>query len=316
MFAIFQETPLRCTAVLLICGMFALLLGAYRCRKADIGMHKIMLATVLVPFMALFFSHFLYCLVDIESALYGHSIGYLFAFWEQGGMLYGGIIGAGLALWAVGGRGAGVLFEAYAPSGAWMIAAIRICEGLMGQGYGEYAMEETLFCRFPFMVFDPYYETWAWAVFLLEAAVALVLFLCVLFQKSDWPGDGALWMIGLYASVQIVLESLRRDEYLRWGFVRIEELFSAVAILAVLLCYARRTRGRHKRSKAHCFVVFACMTALCILLEFAVEGKITFLQFLDVGGCYAVMAAACLMMGVCVLWMRRLGDVKAIKEDE
>lgn len=314
MFAVFQETPLLCTAVLLACGAFALLLGAYRCRKAGIESRRILLATVLTPFLAAFLSHLLYCLVDIESALYGHSAGYLLAFWARGGMLYGGIAGAVLALWAVGGREAGALFDAYAPSGAWMIAAIRICDGLLGQGYGEYAMEETFFCRFPFMVFDPYYETWAWAVFLLEAAVALTLFLCVLLQKSAWPGDRALWMVGLYACAQIELESLRRDEYLRWGFVRVEQLISAVVVLAVLVCYAHRTRGWAVRSKALCLTLFLCMAGLCVLLEFAVEGKISFLRFLNAGGCYAVMAAACLLMGGCVFRMRRLGTEKAVRE--
>ena len=42
------------------------------------------------------------------------------------------------------------------------------------------------------------------------------------------------------------------------------------------------------------------------LFEFATEGRIPFLVFLDVWHCYALMAAACVINAGCVLWMRHL----------
>ena len=55
-----------------------------------------------------------------------------------------------------------------------------------------------------------------------------------------------------------------------------------------------------------CFVLFVAMVVFCLLLEFATEGRIPFLVFLDVWHCYALMAAACVINAACVLWMRRL----------
>lgn len=306
MFAIGQENPLGCALLLLAGGALALMLGALRCRRAGIPPRRIALATALLALLTPVGSHLLYCLVDLESALYGHSVGYLLAFWQPGGMLYGGMAGAALALCLAGGRQRARLFEGYAPSAAWMAAVYRVGEGLMGQGYGEYAMEETALCRFPFMMYDVYYEAWAWALFVAEALVALLLFAALLKRRPAFEGDGALWFAGLYASAQIVLESLRRDEFLRWGFVRVEELASAVVLLLVLLCYALRTRGQRRRAKALCFALFACLVTLVVLLEFATEGRVPFLLFLDVGGCYGAMACACALLAGCVLWMRRL----------
>lgn len=306
MFAIGQENPLGCALLLLAGGALALALGALRCRRAGVPPRRIALATALLALLTPVGSHLLYCLVDLESALYGHSVGYLLAFWQPGGMLYGGMAGAALALCLAGGRQRARLFEGYAPSAAWMAAVYRVGEGLMGQGYGEYAMEETALCRFPFMMYDVYYEAWAWALFVAEALVALLLFAALLKRRPAFEGDGALWFAGLYASAQIVLESLRRDEFLRWGFVRVEELASAVVLLLVLLCYALRTRGQRRRAKALCFALFACLVTLVVLLEFATEGRVPFLLFLDVGGCYGAMACACALLAGCVLWMRRL----------
>lgn len=306
MFAIGQENPLGCALLLLAGGALALALGALRCRRAGVPPRRIALATALLALLTPVGSHLLYCLVDLESALYGHSVGYLLAFWQPGGMLYGGMAGAALALCLARGRQRARLFEGYAPSAAWMAAVYRVGEGLMGQGYGEYAMEETALCRFPFMMYDVYYEAWAWALFVAEALVALLLFAALLKRRPAFEGDGALWFAGLYASAQIVLESLRRDEFLRWGFVRVEELASAVVLLLVLLCYALRTRGQRRRAKALCFALFACLVTLVVLLEFATEGRVPFLLFLDVGGCYGAMACACALLAGCVLWMRRL----------
>mgnify|MGYP003310251239 CR=1 FL=1 len=50
----------------------------------------------------------------------------------------------------------------------------------------------------------------------------------------------------------------------------------------------------------------ALMAVLCLLLEFATEGRIPFLLFLEVYQCYLVMAAACCVIACCVLWMRRI----------
>ena len=306
MFAIGVENQLGFAIVMLVGGAVALGLGGVRCRKAGISLGKTALATVAFPLLTLFFAHLLYCLTDLEYTLYTYSAGYLFAFWESGHMVYGGMLGAVLALLLVGGKDFPKLMEQYAPSGAWMIAVTRIGEGLLGQGYGEYATGESAFNQFPFMVYDPYYEEWGWALFMLEALIALLLFAVLLRKKKSWQGDSALLFMGLYASAQVVLESFRRDEFLRWGFVRVEQLFSVVLILVVLISYGVRS-GRGKGViKALIYALYAAMVTLCILLEFAMEGRIPFLMFLDVDACYLAEGGACLLLACSVLWMRRI----------
>lgn len=291
---------------LLIGAALALTLGWLRGHNASAAPKKLALCTVLAPLMTAFFSHLCYCLVSLPDVLYSYPIGYWFAFWQPGQLFYGGMLGAVLALCIAGGKDRLRLMEAYAPSMALMIVFARIAEGCYGQGYGEYWYgEAAFFCRFPFMVYDPYYEAWGWALFMAEAAVAVILLFILLKKKPAFEGDGMLLLFGLYAAAQVVLESLRRDEFLRWGFVRVEELLSAVVILAVLILYwARSGRGR-TFAKAVCVAVFLAMVVFCLLLEFATEGRVPFLQ-LEVWQCYALMAAACAVNAICIVRMRRL----------
>ena len=296
------------TAISLILGAaLALSLGWLRGRKEGVAAQKLTIVTLLAPLMAAFFSHLCYCLVCIAEVSYSQTIGYWFSFWQNGQMMYGGVLGALLALAIAGGKERIRLMDAYAPSAALMIAFARIAEGFWGQGYGEYWYGESdFFCRFPFMAYDPYYESWAWSLFMAGAVIALVLFVLLMKRKPAFPGDQMLTLLGLYASAQVVLESLRRDEFLRWGFVRVEELLSAVVILAVLILYWVQSGKAKAAQKTVCMTLFVAMVVFCLLLEFATEGRIPFLVFLDVWHCYALMAVACVINAACILWMRRL----------
>lgn len=298
MFEIGVSKPLFAAITLITGAVLALWLGWVRGRKIGIAPGKLALTTVLAPVLTAVLSHLGYCLVSLPDVLYG---------WRFGQLFYGGILGCVLAIAIAGGTKRLHLMDAYAPSAALMIAFARIAEGFAGQGYGEYWYEEsTFFCRFPFMAYDPYYESWAWSLFAAGAVIAIVLFVVLWKRKPAFAGDSMLVLIGLYAAAQVVLESLRRDEFLRWGFVRVEEVFSAVAILIVLILYWVRS-GREKAvQKAVCMALFVAMVVFCLLLEFATEGRISFLVFLDVWHCYALMAVACVVNAGCVLWMRRL----------
>ncbi len=283
----------------------ALVLGMRRAAKAGVAKNRIAAATALAPICAMFVSHLLHSLVTAGETLYEHPVWYLFAFWKEGSMLTGGALGVILALCIAGGPERMKLMDCYAPSGAIMLAASALGKGFLGQGYGEYLWEESFFWRFPFMMYDADYEGWAWALFMLEMLIALILLVVILRKKPLWHGDSAMLLAGLFFSARIVLESLRRDEFLHWGFVRVEELFGALWVLAVLIGYCAKARGRLP-SKIACFATYTAMFVLCLLLEFATEGRIPFLLFLDVNGCYAAMAGCCAVLGGCVLWMRAL----------
>ncbi|MBQ8151133.1 MAG: prolipoprotein diacylglyceryl transferase [Clostridia bacterium] len=306
MFTVGIENTPGVWIALLTGAVLALLLGLLRCRKAGVSGGRTAAALLLAPLFTAFFSHLLYCLAQADYVLRVYSPVWLFAFWQPGYMFYGGLLGATLALLIAGGSQKGLL-EAFAPSVALMIAAARIAEGFLGQGYGELWYDDPQwFCRFPFMNYDPENGYWAYAIFMAEAAVAILLLIVLLLKKKTFPGDGWLLLCGLYASAQVVLESLRRDEFLRWGFVRVEEVFSGVVILTVLLIYAIKAGRGRALAKTLCILVFLSMAVLCLLLEFATEGRIPFLLFLEVYQCYLAMAGACCVMAGCVVWMRRI----------
>lgn len=273
----------------------ACLLGVLRGGRAR-RRQTVLFAALCLP-MAVFFAHLFYCVMRLEYVVGELSPWYCLAFWENGHMLYGGMAGCGLAAWLLtrkGGLKAGALMDVFAPSGALMIAFIRIAEGLAGQGYGEYLMEDQTFAFFPFAVYDGYYEAWAWSLFLLEALWALFLCLYLLTgRRRGEAGTETLTFLGLYGAAQILFESLRRDDFLRWGFVRCSQVLSAVLVFAVLLVFCLRAGKGGAFKKWLCWLGYAACILLCLLLEFATEDRIPFLSFLSVEGCYAVMACAC-----------------------
>lgn len=282
----------------------ALALTWIRGGKSGVPKRRLLSALALTVFFSVFFSRFLYCAVQVEAERTWTDF---FRFWDTGHMLYGGLLGGLLAMLLCGGKTyTARLADAFAPSGALTIAVFRVSEGLSGQGYGEYAWEESVWQRFPFMVYDAEYESWAWALFVLAALLALALFAVLLFRRPRFPGDGMLLMLAAFAAGQIVLESLRRDGYLRWGFVRCEELFSAVTVGAALLAYQCASPGGRRLRKALHWSAYGLLIVMCILLEFATEGRVPFLSFLDVNGCYWSMAAACCLLLANVLGMRAL----------
>lgn len=211
--------------------------------------------------------------------------------WEGGLMLYGAALGAMLAAALLAKkRGASVaatLDELAAP-GMLAVAVCRLGEWGTGEGVGAWIEREALM-RFPFAVMNEY-EEWQLAVFLFEAAAALVI-LARLLRVKQGKGERMLTALLLYACCQVVLESMRMDSSPKIGFVRISQVLSAVVILSVTCLRAHRAGGR----------VLALRRALPVLLCAAVIGGIEWaLDKTPVSNVllYAVMIAVCVFMAV------------------
>ena len=114
-----------------------------------------------------------------------------------------------------------------------------------------------------------------------------------------------------FKTMQVVFESLRRDEFLRWGFVRCSELLSAVALFIVLLCYQLRSGRVWKKRHIACWIGYVVLVVSCILLEFATEERIPFLTFLSPEACYVCMTGCCALLCGCVMVMRSTEPVKS-----
>lgn len=287
-------------------------LAVLLCRRAMVAGKAVAAAAILAPVLGFLFAHLFYCLMQFSFLINDLGPEGFLDFSANRYMLYGGMFGVALALLLaarIGGEKLGKVMDGFAPAAFLFIAAVRIAEGFYGMGYGEYIEEMNFFCRFPFAVYDNLYEMWAWALFAGEALYALIIAAVTLAVRRREPaGDKALLGLGMYGCGQIIFESLRRDDFLRWGFVRCSELFSGVLILIVLIFYLVRGKNNHKNAaKTVLMVLFFLMVALCLLLEFATEGRIPFLQFLETPAqCYICMTAACVVMLGCVLGIRKL----------
>lgn len=246
---------------------------------------------------------------------------------DGGFMLWGAALGAlvGACLAALITRqSAGRLLDALAAPAALMIALCRLAEGLAGQGYGWYVADwfspythMSLFPterfgwaqRFPFAVMDMY-EEWAWAVFVLEALLALAGMALLMRLRPRRPGWKALLLMLLYGASQIWCEAMREDAVVRWGFVRANQIFSVAAVAAALaVCCLRLPRepGRLRRVLLSWAGVLAG-SGLVIAMEFAVEQKIVFLQWMTTDLCFMVLGLGCLMMlGAALPVWRRSG---------
>ena len=122
-------------------------------------------------------------------------------------------------------------------------------------------------------------------------------------------GGRAVMMVLLYAATQILCESLRQDSVLRWGFVRVNQVVGAVVIAGVLVLCFCLTRNRSWRKLAGSFGLMLMGMGVVMAMEFALEKKISAIEFVPMDVCYLVMAGACALMIGCIAphWKRAFG---------
>ena len=232
-----------------------------------------------------------------------------------GGMMFYGVL-AGLLIAAaltgrITGQKTGAVMDAAAAPSALLIAAARLAEPLVGQGYGH-SIEEWFdpymemsmvsledpgfFCRFPFGVQDSHYGSWNFAVFLLEALTALVILFILLRVRTKREGTRSLLFFLCYAAMQATLESMRQDDMLKLGilgFVKVNQLMTLPVLVAVLwICASRLPKGSRAKTVTPAAVGAALCCLVILVMEFALEQKIGFLMWMRMDLCYLVMLAA------------------------
>ena len=198
----------------------------------------------------------------------------------RGGALWGAIGGGALAA-LIAGRltraKVSRLLDVLSPAAALAIALSRFGEFSIGEGIGPDVTVEGL-CFFPVAVVNEW-EEWRYAVFLLEGIVALIIFMVLVRPpREGWrDGDRARLFLILYSSCQIVLEALRRDNFLRWLFVRVSQVTAAVVLLGLFVAAVLRWKKRpasERMPKARLTLlaaIFVLLVAITVLLEFAAD---------------------------------------------
>ena len=221
------------------------------------------------------------------------------AFWGAvGGVCLGALISA-----KVTGEKVSALLDALAPSAALAIGISRFGEYSIGEGIGPDIEAEGL-CFFPIAVVNEW-EEWKLAVFMIEGITAAVIFLLLMTRgRKLKDGYRARMFLICYSSAQILLEALRRDNFLRWLFVRVSQVASAVVLLGLIIfAVIRWTRiPRTERMSTiklvFCCGMFAAMVGAIVALEFAVDKS----PYISMEIAYLMEAVCCAVIGRCT-WM-------------
>lgn len=155
-------------------------------------------------------------------------------------------------------------------SGAMLSLAIgRAAEVFVSIGQGSF-VENPALRFFPLAVKNEWGE-WYYAVFMLEALIALLILWDA--QRRARPA-GERWQraLFLFFCAQMLCESLLA-ETIKWGFVRVHQLFCAIGAAALLLNWVikGRRRGLPRHTWLTPLLLLPCVIALLIGLEFALD---------------------------------------------
>lgn len=242
-------------------------------------------------------ARFSYILADLGGA------SFFWQFWQGGYTLYGGILGgmAALAIYArVTKQSLLPLLDDVTPGALLVLVGLRLSESVSGQGTSK-LIEDIGLSFLPFQrigEYDTVLCVWAY-----EALVAAIALLVVLVMRRRVQPAGRMLETGLsiISIAQVMLDSWRADELIRFGFVRLNMLMAA-GVLVVILATRLARLIRQGASRGLCIaraVTFVAGAGICIAIEFALDKSP-----IDNGLLYLVMTAVLALMLIAML----LGD--------
>ena len=280
---LFRLGPLSVTPYSLMMGLAFLLALAvtFLTSRRTLSAERIVALVGFSAIAAVLGGHIVYSLAffpALEADYGGYS--FIIRFHEGGATLFGAVFFVMLVCFLLARHWhlrPAVLMDAAAPGAAIALCVGRAAEYFNGQGLGQ-AVENAVFQRFPFAVctyMDEDWSEWYLAVFVFEAAAALILFLLLIFLRRRSVRTG--FLSGLFLSVfcasQIFLEQLRADDCIRFGFVRLTQICGLVVLVALL--WARTVRVVRARGwtweETVRVIRFLAATFCVVFTEFAFE---------------------------------------------
>lgn len=259
-------------------GVLAAAVMAILCRRAP---EKGAAAAALSGLFALLGGHWMYCAMRwgyIVNDLAG-DWSFPLQFWQGGftmyGALLGGLLGGVLAAKLTGLRLARML-DMVVVGALVVIIAGRVGEMFTSQGMANTRAAEAL-QMLPFTGVDdwgdPVMKVWPYEA--LAAGAALIACMVLLACKRP-AGRAAEVGLAIVSAWQILFESMRGDELIRFGFVCLNMIAAAVVLAFILVTrIIRRVRaGGWKGWETLRVVLFALGCGVVIVVEFALDGKI------------------------------------------
>ena len=232
-----------------------------------------------------------YIMVDLGGS------SFFWQFWQGGYTLYGGILGGmgAIALYAkLTKQKALPLLDAVTPGALLALCGLRLAEGFTGQGFSK-QMDDICWYFLPFQNEDGQMLVWAY-----EAIVAAVALVIVLVQGRRQKIAGRTLETGLtiISVMQVLLDSWRADELIRFGFVRLNMLMAALTLAVLLASRLTRCIRRDglKRISITRIVMLMLGAGVCIAVEFALDKSA-----INNGILYGVMMLALVPMFIAVL---------------
>lgn len=267
-------------AVLAVAAMAAL--NCRRVRSLDGGaMATGAAAAALCGVFALLCGHWMYCALRwgyIINDLAG-DWSFPLQFWQGGFTMYGAILGALLGA-VVAAKAMKIrlsdMMDMLIPGLLIVVAAGRLGEMLTSQGVANTRAAEAL--RFlPFSGVNEWGDCLlkVWPYEAMAALAALVVSGVILLRRKP-AGRAAEVGLAIVSAYQILFESMRGDELIRFGFVCLNMIAAAVVLAFMLvtrLIRCVRNGGWNAWQIVRC-VLFAVGCGVVIVVEFALDGKI------------------------------------------
>ncbi|MDO4484772.1 MAG: prolipoprotein diacylglyceryl transferase [Clostridia bacterium] len=278
-------------ALAVLCGI---LFTLYATRNAE----KTLGLSIAVVLGGLVGAKVVYCLTMLETILVDMGAEFLYRWYLGGYNMYGAILGGmlGCVIYArMHKLPAAESLSCAAPGGALALAIARFAECMTDQGMGHYLDVEL---PFPLSVADVWGEP-RLPVFFYEGIAALVIaFICLKLVRQGRHIRCAECFVFLVGITQVLLENMREDDFIRFGFVRFNQIAAAVVMAAALALSIRRMlkNGAPRSWQIVRAVLFVACIGIVIAIEFALDKTAINNVLL-----YAVMAAALCVMGVACL---------------
>ncbi len=272
-FSLFQ-TPVYMYGLFVFLGGLCSLFLFHMCtKKSGLKEGTSVLSYAFILPLGLVFARIVYTLLD-TNFLPLFSLKAFFMFQGGGYSMYGMMLGAFLALYIVSKiqkTSYVKLLANFMPALFLFIFFERMGEQFTALGISRPLVYDTLKNTFlaQSSSYDSYLKTW-----LLESVCALVLShvsLIMLLKHKD--SDSTLFQKSalLYLSFQVLFESLRYDQHMRYGFIGFQHVISMVLFSVLVILIAVKSKKTHKKLALISLVYMPLSALVLIFIEFKID---------------------------------------------
>ena len=260
-----------------------LMLGVWFFGQKKLTSGTASLFTVLAVALGVAGARILYCVCNVSTFTETFENAWLMLNFFDGGLSWPGMAAGVIAAAAITARVQKIRFfdlmDAVCVPAGLSMAVLRFGEQFTDLGVGKAVSEGFATANLPWlfsvsrMGVAVEYRLNVWAY---EAVAGVLIFAVVMFVKnrlSKNSGHTALFFASLFGASQILLESMRDDGHMLLIFLRIGQLGAAVLPIvasAVLL------KGKDAVVKRNTWVRIIACAALIVVLEFSLDGRLTF----------------------------------------